>query len=313
MVYATRFGSASAILALTISLSAPAFARQVAGFPAAPGQTSRPAARPAAIPSYPATARGLEKFMKDMMKLARDGDKQLLANYAASLVLPDPENWFKSVFGDALGPQLAKVSERSRNEIELSAPDMLAEVERQKRTSVEAVRLDDSCSTLVLAVESPFLQLRQRPEPLYDVRFSGHGDTSVWLYFAYVDGAFRYVGSMRRKGLEAAASRTGGANPATPAAQVRVAGAVQMASLVEQDRPVYPPDAKRAGIQGNVVIRAIIAKDGTVRDLDVIEGQCALAAPAIAAVKKWRYKPTLLNGEPVEVDTTITVVFSLGH
>lgn len=242
MVYATRFGSASAILALTIALSAPAFARQGADIPAA---------RPAAIPTYPATAKGLEKFMKDMMKLALDGDKQLLANYAKSLVLPDPENWFASVFGDALGPQLAKVSERSRNEIELSAPDMLAQVETQKRTSVEAVRLDDSCSTLALAVESPFLQLRQRPEPLYDVRFSGHGDTSVWLYFAYVDGAFRYIGSMRRKGLEAAGSRSGGANRATPAALVRVAGAVQMASLIEQDKPVYPDDAKRAGRAGD--------------------------------------------------------------
>jgi TonB family protein len=290
-----------------------AFAQQNASAPAAQNQAATPAtASVPGIPSYPNTARGLEKLMKDMIMLEKDGDKQTLANYARSLVLPDPENWFKSVFGDDLGAQLANVSDRLRSEIDLSAADMLAQIVNEKRTNVEAVRFDDSCNALAMPVEYPFLELRQRAEPLYDVRFSGHGETSVWLYFAYVDGAFRYIGSMRRKGLEATGNRTGGANP-TPSQALRVAAKVQSAQLISQALPVYPSEAKRAGVQGSVIFRAIIAKDGSIRDLDVIEGVCALSTPAADAVRRWRYKPTLVNGEPVEVDTTITVIFTLGH
>lgn len=314
MICRRHFRYCATIALLAIGLAASAFAKQEASIP--PAQNPQPVtaqvAAPA-IPSYPDTAKGLEKFMKDMMKCVKDGDKQALANYARSLVLPDAESWFKSVFGDALGTQLATISERSRNEIELSAPDMLAQFEHEKRTNIDVVRLDESCGTLALPVESPFLALRQRPEPLYDIRFSGHGDSSVWLYFAYVNGGFRYIGTMRRKGLEGRVNGAGiaGSNPAGPQA-LHVPLNVQQARLVSEKMPVYPDEAKRAHIQGTVVLRAIIAKDGTVRDLDVIEGQCALTESAITAVRSWRYKPTIINGEPVEVDTTINVVFTLG-
>jgi periplasmic protein TonB len=91
-----------------------------------------------------------------------------------------------------------------------------------------------------------------------------------------------------------------------------LSGNVQAARLVHQVTPVYPDDAKRDRIQGKVVIHAIIGKDGSVRDANVIEGIGVLAEPALAAVKNWRYQTTKLNGMPVEVDTTITVVFTLG-
>jgi protein TonB len=70
-------------------------------------------------------------------------------------------------------------------------------------------------------------------------------------------------------------------------------------------------DAKDARIRGTVVIHAIIAKDGSIREAHRVEGVGLLAEPALDAVRKWRYSPTLLLGEPVEVDTTISVVFTL--
>jgi protein TonB len=75
--------------------------------------------------------------------------------------------------------------------------------------------------------------------------------------------------------------------------------------------PRYRQEAKDARIQGTVIIHAIIAKDGSIREAHVVEGVCLLAEPALDAVKKWRYSPTLLLGEPVEVDTTISVIFTL--
>jgi len=99
--------------------------------------------------------------------------------------------------------------------------------------------------------------------------------------------------------------------PVAPA-RIRVGGNVQSAALVRQVQPVYPQIARTAHISGTVILHAIIAKDGTIQELQYISGPPLLMRAAMDAVREWRYKPTLLNGEPVEVDTTISVVFTLG-
>jgi protein TonB len=99
--------------------------------------------------------------------------------------------------------------------------------------------------------------------------------------------------------------------PATPS-RIKVGGAVQAASLVNQVKPEYPPIAQSAHVQGTVVLHAIIAKDGSVEKLQYVSGPPLLMASAMSAVKEWKYRPTTLNGQPVEVDTTVQVVFSLG-
>jgi protein TonB len=99
--------------------------------------------------------------------------------------------------------------------------------------------------------------------------------------------------------------------PKTPT-RIKLGGSVQEAKIVARPSPIYPPLAKQARIQGSVVLHAIIDKDGTVTQLEVISGHPLLVQSALAAVKQWRYQPTQLNGEPVEVDTQITVNFVLG-
>lgn len=81
--------------------------------------------------------------------------------------------------------------------------------------------------------------------------------------------------------------------------------------LVQQERPVYPPAAKQAGITGMVRLRAVIGKDGKVRDLTVVSGPAELTAAAMQAVAKWVYQPTLINGEPVEVTTMVDLSFTV--
>ena len=83
------------------------------------------------------------------------------------------------------------------------------------------------------------------------------------------------------------------------------------AMLLHRVEPQYPPIAKMAHISGTVHLRAIIAKDGTVRELEVVDGNPLLARAALVAVQAWRYRPTQLNGEPVEVETYVTVNFIL--
>ena len=82
--------------------------------------------------------------------------------------------------------------------------------------------------------------------------------------------------------------------------------------LIHRVQPVYPPEAKAARIQGSVVLAAIIAKDGSVKNLRVISGSRALVGAAVGAVQQWRYRPYMLNGEPVEVESQITVNFTIG-
>jgi len=97
---------------------------------------------------------------------------------------------------------------------------------------------------------------------------------------------------------------------ATPQ-RVRVSQGVSEGLLVHQVKPNYPALAKQARIQGSVVLQAAIGKDGSIQNLRLVSGHPMLAPAAIEAVKQWKYRPYFLNGEPVEVDTQITVNFTL--
>jgi periplasmic protein TonB len=97
---------------------------------------------------------------------------------------------------------------------------------------------------------------------------------------------------------------------ATPT-RVRVSSGVSSGLLIRKVSPNYPPLARQARIQGTVVLQAQISKDGSIQNLQLISGHPMLAPAAIEAVKQWKYKPYLLNGEPVEVETQVQVNFTL--
>jgi TonB family protein len=92
---------------------------------------------------------------------------------------------------------------------------------------------------------------------------------------------------------------------------LRIPAGVMAGNLISKVVPVYPPAAKAANVQGIVVLHALISKTGSVENLQVISGPQMLTSSAIEAVKQWKYKPYLLNGEPMDVETTINVNFSL--
>jgi protein TonB len=98
-----------------------------------------------------------------------------------------------------------------------------------------------------------------------------------------------------------------------PSAPIRVGGDVQMAMLVRKVIPQYPPIARAARISGIVRLIGTVGKDGTIQNLQVVSGHPMLARAAMEAVQQWIYKPTLLNGNPVEVIAPIEVSFTLGQ
>jgi periplasmic protein TonB len=88
---------------------------------------------------------------------------------------------------------------------------------------------------------------------------------------------------------------------------------LQQAMLVYRVEPKYPPLALQIRLEGTVRLHAIVGRDGVVRDLELLSGHALLAPAALEAVRQWRYRPTILNGEQVEVETYITVIFLLRH
>ncbi|HKC71784.1 MAG TPA: energy transducer TonB, partial [Terriglobales bacterium] len=95
-------------------------------------------------------------------------------------------------------------------------------------------------------------------------------------------------------------------------APLPISQGVAQGFLVHQVKPVYPPLARQARIQGAVLLQAIIGKDGSIENLRLVSGHPMLAPAAIEAVRQWRYRPYTLNRAPVEVQTEITVNFVLG-
>jgi protein TonB len=94
--------------------------------------------------------------------------------------------------------------------------------------------------------------------------------------------------------------------------KIAVSSGVMTGMVLVKTTPTYPAIAKAARIQGTVVLQATISKTGTIENLRVLSGPPMLQAAALDAVKTWRYKPYLLNNEPVEVETQVNVVFNLG-
>jgi protein TonB len=92
---------------------------------------------------------------------------------------------------------------------------------------------------------------------------------------------------------------------------IRVGGSKQAAKLVKMVKPVYPPEAKEAKVEGVVQLRATISAEGRVAELEIVSGHQLLTPAASEAVKQWEYEPTLLNGKPVAVITEIDVNFTL--
>lgn len=266
-----------------------------------------------ATTSYPNSVDGLRQLVSDMIAAQKSGGEQALAPYLQSLVLPNSASWFGSVFGDENGRQFAAFYDAwgSSRDFQLSGDLERVNAEAQ----VDVLRFDKAGEPAATEKENYFLSLRQQPEPFYVVLFKSASRTSTrWGFFVYSDGAFRYVGALPdlRK-LAKPAGPSAENQPAVPEIpkRIRMGGNVAQAHLIHQVPPVYPEEALKQHLEGTVVLHAVIAPDGAVQALDVVEGSPILAGAAEAAVKQWRYEPVLLNGSAVAVDTTITVKFQL--
>jgi TonB family protein len=222
-------------------------------------------------------------------------------------------------FGEPLGNRIAATYTERHDRLPALLSAAIGALLDEELTQVEIVTRDEPFVRLPGEGSTPPIILsKQHPMRLYEVRFLSadrQKAKSMW-HFAFVDAAFRYIGTLKPAPATAAEAQHGGeigttAPPKTKPNRIRIGGNVQQAKLVKMVRPVYPDLAKQGRIAGTVRLHVILAKDGTVQQLDVVEGHPLLVQAALDSVRQWKYQPTLLNGEAVEVDTVVDVVFGI--
>jgi TonB family protein len=286
-----------AACALLVFLVAPAWAQQA--------PTGAPPA-PAANPAYPDSAKGLTRLFEDILRATKRGDSQALDLFVRSLVLPKDSAWFKKTFGDETGKNVAAGYAAIQGEL----PSMLAQefsvLVAEKLSAAHAHRFQDACDSEADETQYPVLAARAIPEPLYAVRvMNASGDRGRLLgLFAYVDNSFRYLGSVDFKFHSISPVPPGGG-------RIEVEGEGQQVRLINRVAPHYPEEERRNHMQGTVKVFAVIDREGRVTEMHVVKGRCLLAQAAMKAFREWRYSPTLLNGQPVEVETTLMAIFTL--
>jgi TonB family protein len=253
----------------------------------------------ASLPSYPDSPDGLKKLIEDILGVVKSGDTEKASLYFSSFEIPDNEAWFLKTFGPVEGPRLgAKYQEllpqepgRTRRAFDYALTS--------GRTDA-AIRLLKKPAETNSGLSHAVIEAMLQPTTIYIVDgTSPAGKFPAFIgEFVYLDGGFRYLDTQVIQELST-----------SPPLRIRVGGNVQVASLVHKVQPIYPDEARAAHLSGSVILHVIIAIDGTLQAITIDRGDPVLGKAAVDAVRQWRYKPTLLNGKPVEVDTTITIEF----
>jgi TonB family protein len=260
---------------------------------------------------YPDTTAGLKQLASDLWQAQKENNSSRAEELLESFLLPNFRQWYADKFNDVAVERVVPVYAAIAPRIPSQLASVFLSAYQEDFRNIAVVRYDEEQDACLNASPQTFagVMSRRTRVPLYELRFT-HGDRYKHLFaFAYVDGTFRFV-------LTPDYSKPG-PNPAGGSDQrenrIPVGAVVQSARLVCRYNPIYPEDARMRHISGTVRLHVIVGKDGSVKELQAVSGPDALIGTSREAVSRWRYRPTLLNGEPVEIDTTIDVIFSLNN
>ncbi len=148
----------------------------------------------------------------------------------------------------------------------------------------------------------------KRPSVFYLLQYKSIDEATGYLdfyalgYLTLADGSYRLITDNLLLGLSG-----------MPVRRVRMGGSVAASSLVKKVSPQYPEEARHQRISGTVRMHAIIGTDGALKQIEVMYGDPILAEAAVRALKQWRYRQTTLDGVPVEIDTSVDMIFSLNR
>jgi TonB family protein len=283
---------------------------------ARPEAAPAPSISPTVQSAYADSSAGLKRLMEDGLKLAKENDQKKLTALVDSMVVPDPAAYFSRVFGPEIGGAHTRTYGLQISVIPGNAIHFFQDAVKQQFTSVDVIRFTNACDVRADEKEYPVLLSRQGQEPLSKVTFSRGNSSSFLRYLAYIDGGFRFLGNLQAIPYPGFAPSTplassSGNAAAIPPSRIKVGSDSLRDKLIKQVQPVYPEDARQHLFEGQVSLHVLISPNGAPTDFQVIEGRCSLAKAAIDAVRQWRFSPTLRDGTAVEVETDISLNFSL--
>jgi TonB family protein len=251
---------------------------------------------------FPETVEGLTATLRSIFDAEKAQEGAKSAALYATLAIPDHAAWFANTFGDAEGVRLEAKYSEGQEQSSLRLKKRVQWCLAQGKT-VLGVHLYVTPADSTIPLTKAVLTAMTHATRMYQASCStGPEDKTVYALgdFVYVQGGFRYMDEEVMRALSTA-----------PPMRVRVGGEVQSAKLVNHVKPVYPHEAWIAGIEGIVKLHVLLGTDGSVKEVQVVSGHPLLVQAALDAVRDWKYKPTTLNGVPVEIDTEIDVEFSL--
>lgn len=297
--------------------------------PQEPGDSA--AANVAALSPNANTTEGLKDLLLEMRAAAQSGNQPELAALVKQTEIPDCDAWLHKMYD----------TDKADSWMELCDSTALDAKEASIRELFKRLANADGRFLTRSVNENPqpgrglewgWLQAIKKPLDIYWASWlptseSNESKAEPIGYFMFIEGHFRWESTIRFAKLQSQdqgspASPSDAAplslpvtNPPPPPrpnpTRIRVGGNVAAANLIHSVQPTYPPGALSQHITGTVLLHVILATDGSVQTIDVVSGPDALRQAAVDAVKRWRYRPTLLNGKPIEVDTTIQVIFNI--
>lgn len=266
----------------------------------------------AAMPARPArqapatnadSVEGLQSQIEAILNAAKKRDSKQYEDLIDSLKVPEGGNWFSATFGEEAGARVAANYGNSwtayRDQISRIFQD--TEKVRPKRIFIKQF------SAASLPAQDGFLQAVMKnvkdSSAFYTVGAGKDREIATLPgIYVYVQGAFRILSWGAFYGL-----------PGVKAMRIRLGTSVAMSQLLYQVNPTMNEDARKQDVQGTVVLHIVIDPDGNVSQVQPVSGPALLVQDALDAVRQWRFRPTLLNGDPVEVDTTVNITFSLNR
>lgn len=248
-------------------------------------------AQPDTAESHPNTADGLQRLLYDLLLMAKNDDQTKLRSQIAELEIPNYENWFTRTFGQEKGESLAGIYGKSLQTSGLQFEMLCTELAKQEgEISIEKVDTTKRYGLLAGPLDEYNANWKKTDSSV------GPDRQSIGVFY-FVEGKFRLNGSFHDVRI---LSKTQG-------------GRLVAAKLINRVQPVYPEIARQLRIQGTVAVNVIVRKDGTVTVQNVGAGHPLLSPAAVAAVQQWRYEPTTINGEPVDVQAKVYVNFALSN
>jgi TonB family protein len=240
--------------------------------------------------------------LEEILKIKDQKELKPREQLIGELRIPDPDAWFASAFGNDDGGKLAATYKSTWEKFEGSVTSSVTNLAEEERTEVSVKEFRFHAKP-AMPGQHESTATDVKPANVFYTATATKGSlpgSQLPGIYTYAQGAFRVVDWQTLYVL-----------PYMRPTRIRIGGNVAAAKLLHQVTPEYPAEARDKKVSGTVLLHVVLSREGYVQEITFVSGPPELMKASMNAVRQWKYQPTLLNGDPVEVDTMVSVVFSL--